>query len=305
VLTWTIGSSGLIGSAVVRHSQRIFAGDRIPWVEPDRAFAALKANLDKFVAEVHADPWAIVWAAGAATVSSTDQEVLAEVDLFQRFARHLANAKFRSPGVVVVVSSAGGIYAGAQNPPFTATTPPAPISPYGHARLAQEQAATEFLSDRWPVVLARVSNVYGPGQDIMKLQGLVSRLAVCAFTREPLNIFVPLSTVRDFIYVDDVSTRIHEWMNHDAHQSPGSRVRIIASGQGTSIGQLIRTAQDVGHRRIPIAMGTHPSAVRQAADLRFVPSAPKADAQLPLTTLPVGVKAVFDDILRRLEGAVA
>ena len=81
-------------------------------------------------------------------------------------------------------------------------------------------------------------------------------------------------------------------------------MRVIASGQGTSIGQLVRTAQDVGHRKVPIAMGTHPSASRQAPDLRFIPSVPP-DAALTVTSMPIGMKHVFDDILRRLETAVA
>ena len=82
-------------------------------------------------------------------------------------------------------------------------------------------------------------------------------------------------------------------------------MRIIASGQGTSIGQLVRTAQDVGHRRVPIAMGSHPSARSQAPDLRFEPSALPDGRTVPLTPLPVGMKRVFDDVRWRLQAAIA
>jgi UDP-glucose 4-epimerase len=305
MLIWTIGSGGLIGSAVARYSPGAFIGDHIPWQDSEAALTALTTSLSRFISQVGENSWGIVWAAGSATVSSGEDEAQQEADLFQRFASRLAEAALPSAGVMTVVSSAGGIHAGSPSPPFTADTPPAPMSPYGHARLAQEQTATSLLANRWPIVLARISNVYGPGQDITKLQGLISRLAVCSLTRKPLNIFVPLSTVRDFIYVDDVAERIHAWMLNDIHSKPAARVRIIASGQATSIGQLIRTAQDVGHRRVPIAMGTHPSALRQAADSRFVPSDSPNGADLPITSLPIGMKAVFDDILRRLENAVA
>lgn len=240
-----------------------------------------------------------MWAAGAATVTACEEDAQLESAVFRAFAADLAASSLGGDGVIVLVSSAGGIHAGSPSPPFDERTPPAPISAYGRARLAQEQAAEELLGPRWPTVLARVSNVYGPGQDLSKLQGLISRLALCSLIREPLNLFVPLSTVRDYIYVDDVAALIHAWIDTEAGTPAGARVRVLASGQGTSIGQLVRTAQDVGHRKVPIAMGTHPSAVNQAPDLRFIPSRPQNADSLTVTTIPVGMKRVFDDLLRR------
>ncbi len=302
---WTIGSGGLIGSAVARTASRPFIGGPVPWSDGPAALASLVEALARFAEEVGGDPWAIVWAAGAATVAATEEEAQAEADLFAAFAEQVARSDLPAEGVVLLVSSAGGIHAGSVQPPFDERTPPAPISPYGRARLAQEQAGERLLGEQWPVILARVSNVYGPGQDLTKLQGLISRLALCSLTREPLNVFVPISTVRDYIYVDDVAALVHAWLAQEAGSAPGPRVRIIASGEGTSIGQLIRTAQDVGHRRVPIAMGTHPSASRQAPDLRFTPSVPECMTSIASTSVPVGMKKVFDDLLHRLEGAVA
>lgn len=300
-LTWTIGAGGLIGSAVVRATEHPFTGRSIPWSDADATRAALRESLQDFTREGQESdaPWAIVWAAGAATVSASDEDARREADLFRAFAQDLASSDLGDDGVIVLVSSAGGIHAGSPRPPFDETTPPAPISPYGRARLAQEEAAAALLGQRWPVVLARVSNVYGPGQDLSKLQGLISRLALCSLTREPLNLFVPLSTVRDYIYVDDVAAHIHAWIAHEAGAPAGARVRILASGQGTSIGQLVRTAQDVGHRKVPIAMGTHPSAANQAPDLRFTPSRQEKADSFVSTSIPVGMKRVFDDLLRR------
>lgn len=304
-LIWTIGAGGLIGSAVQRHTTEAFLSDPIPWQDSTDALAALNHNLQRFTDVTDSRPWAIVWAAGAATVSASEEQAQAEADLFREFATAVATSALSNDGVIVLVSSAGGIHAGSTHPPFTEETPPAPISPYGRARLAQEQTAEELLAPRWPVIKARISNVYGPGQDLSKLQGLISRLAVCSLTREPLNLFVPLSTVRDYIYVDDVAALIHGWIESTRGTSPGARTTILASGQGTSIGQLVRTAQDVGHRKVPTAMGTHPSASRQAADLRFVPSLPAGLEMYTFTSIPIGMKHVFDDVLRRLEAAVA
>ncbi len=304
-LTWTIGSGGLIGSAVARTSARVFVSGPVPWHDPEAALASLDDSLDRFRVEVDGGPWAIAWAAGAATVGASEQQARDEAEFFALVAERIANSGLPADGVILLVSSAGGIHAGSPNPPFSEVTPPAPISPYGRARLAQEQAAEEFLGARWPVVLARVSNVYGPGQDLTKLQGLISRLALCSIRREPLNLVVPLSTIRDYIYVDDVAARIHAWIAQECGTAPGVRVRVIASGQGTSIGQLVRTAQDIGHRKVPIAMGTHPSSSQQAPDLRFIPSQIPGQVPPTETTIPIGMKRVFDDIQRRVETAVA
>jgi UDP-glucose 4-epimerase len=304
VLLWTIGSGGLIGSAVLRAATRPFRGPRIPWHDAQASTLALEAGLGELSRETRGEPWGIVWAAGAATVSTSAEAAERESELFERFVKSVADSALPDDGVVLVVSSAGGVHAGSAHPPFSEATPPAPITPYGQARLAQELAATTWLGPRWPVVLARLSNVYGPGQDLTKLQGLVSRLAVCSLTREPLNLFVPLSTVRDYIYVDDAARSIQAWLAASGEVPPGAAVRIIASGQGTSIGQLVRTAQDVGHRRVPIAMGVHPSASGQAHDLRFQPSLLPNGSIGPTTPLPVGVKRVFDDVRWRLQAAI-
>jgi UDP-glucose 4-epimerase len=306
VRVWTIGAGGLIGSAVDAASSERFRADPVPWSDPDGAVTSLATSLSRFVAETGSEPWAIVWAAGAATVSASDEQADREADVFRRFAEHISNSALPERGAFFLCSSAGGVHAGSAHPPFTDTTPPAPISPYGRARLAQEESAAALIGERWPVILGRLSNVYGPGQNLTKLQGLVSRLAVCSVTRVPLNLFVPLSTVRDYIYVTDAAAAVHAWLS-EAHRdgTPGARVRIIASGQATSVGQLVRTAQDVGHRRVPIAMGSHPSAGRQAPDLRFIPSALPDSTTLPSTSLPVGMKSVFDDIRWRLQTAIA
>jgi UDP-glucose 4-epimerase len=304
-LTWVIGGSGLIGSAIRAAAPDPFAAQRVPWADPDASVLALGGELDRFVRAADGRPWSIAWAAGAATVSSDDAETEREAAVFRRFAELVAAARLGPRGAFFLTSSAGGVHAGSVHPPFDERTPSAPISPYGRARLAQEQAATELLADRLPVVIGRLSNVYGPGQNIHKLQGLISRLAVCSIMREPLNLFVPLSTVRDYVYVTDVAAAVHGWLDHAAGGGTGAHVRIIASGTGTSAGQLVRMAQDIGHRRVPIAMGSHPSAGRQAADLRFVPSVIPGAPPLPQTPLPVGMKSVFDDIHRRMQAAIA
>ncbi|MCF8557899.1 MAG: SDR family oxidoreductase, partial [Candidatus Nanopelagicales bacterium] len=192
----------------------------------------------------------------------------------------------------------GGVYAGSVNPPFEAATTPVPLSPYGELKLAQENLANDTLSSVCPLVIGRVSNLYGPGQNLTKLQGLISRLALAAVTRQPINIFVPLDTIRDYIYVDDAARAVLQATARAASAGqPTTSVQVVASGQPATVGQVLRTMNLVAKRRVPVALGSHPSSTAQSSDLRLEPTVP-LDA---VTTLPAGMKAVYLDVLERVQ----
>ncbi len=302
MLTWTIGGGGLIGSAFGAISERSFSAAPVPWEDSELASNVLADSLDRFSSQVGEDEWAIAWTAGAATVASGADETEAESAVLRRFAEHLSRHPPSGQGAFFLASSAGGVFAGAQPPPFGDASAPVPLSPYGWSKLENEAIASRALADTCPVVIGRFSNVYGPGQKLAKLQGLISHLALAAATRQPMNVFVPLSTVRDYIFVDDAAALAHAWIRHALlTQAQGAEIRTIASGEGASVGQLIRTMQDVSHRKIPISMGSHPSATSQAPDLRFIPSPTVGVGELRHTALPIGMKRVFDGILDHLQ----
>jgi len=206
--------------------------------------------------------------------------------------KHLADTN----GHFFLTSSAGGVYAGSANPPFSSATSVHPLSPYGELKLAQERLARAMLTGSVPVTVGRVSNLYGPGQDLNKLQGLISRLALASITRQPINIFVPLDTIRDYIFVDDAARTIIKVLQRTA-SSDRVKIEVVASGSPTTVGQLIQTMNLLTKKRVPVALGSHPSARSQASDLRLVPSV-ALDSPTPL---PVGMKGVHLDILARLQ----
>jgi len=304
VRTWVIGAGGLIGSAIHAQTTQGFDPGSIPWSDDHRAKKFLAEALRLFTQHAGNEPWSIIWAAGAGTTVSPDEVFEREISVFEKFMDDVAAGAPAGPGVVALISSAGAVHAGSSRPPFTEVTSPAPISAYGRAKLEQERVATDRLAGRIPLLICRVSNAYGPGQDLTKLQGLVSRLALSTYTREPLHLFVPTSTVRDYIFTSDIADRVHSWIAYLLMKGTLEPTTVvIASGQGTSIAYLVKMAGDVSHRRIPIAMGTHPSSGDQPLDSRFVPTAIPGARDRAATSLPVGVKAVFDDISLRLAQA--
>lgn len=267
----------------------------MPWSNPSEAREVLRGQARRLEEAARGGPWRVIWAAGAATTSTPREDALSELLPLEGLLSGLRSAVPSGGGCFFLSSSAGGVFAGATDPPFTTSTVPAPLSPYGELKLAQEALTQEVLADVVPVIIGRISNLYGPGQNLGKLQGLISHLARAAVTRQPINIFVPLDTTRDYVTADDAAAAILQTtkLPHEA----GTFSEIIASGRGTTIGQLIRTMNEIAKRRVPVALGTHSSASAQADDLRLVPSFP-----LPhLTPLPVGMKAVYDDILARAQ----
>lgn len=299
MITWIIGSGGLLGSALMRHVEgTLYQPGSIPWHDPEHAKTVLHDQARSFEQQVQEQSWRVIWAAGAATTSTPAGQAHAELQPLEGLITGVRSALPATPGTFVLTSSAGGVYAGSPHPPFTLDTRPAPLSPYGELKLAQEALTAQVLSPLTNVLIARVSNLYGPGQNLTKLQGLISHLAKAAITRQPVNIFVPLDTTRDYIYADDAARALLQ-ATQDPPSNPATRIEVLASGRGTTISQLIRVMNDITKKKVPVALGSHSSAMAQAPDLRLISS-----MQLPsLTTLPAGVKAVHDDLLHRAQQA--
>lgn len=296
MITWVIGARGLLGSHLSQRSPNLYEPGPVPWANPGRAADVLHDQARR-LHELAADgPWRVLWAAGAATTATAPHEAIRELEPLEGLLRGLRGALPRGPGCFFLTSSAGGVYAGSSGAPFRANSPTHPLGAYGELKLAQEALALSELGSVIPVLVGRLSNLYGPGQDLHKHQGLISRLALAATTHQPINIFVPLDTLRDYIYADDAAEVILR-ITSDPGNSVTSDPVIIATGQGSTVAQLIATMGRVAKRRIPVALGTDSSARLQAVDLRLVPT------HVPLDTTPLeaGMKAVYLDLVSRLQ----
>jgi UDP-glucose 4-epimerase len=290
-----VGAGGLLGRAVSTVSGDAFTPGAIPWGTA-HAEELLRAAAPTFVERAGDGPWRAIWVAGSATTATSAADTTAELQALRAWLTGLREHRPTGSGAVFIASSAGGIYAGSDHPPFTAHSTPRPMSAYGELKLEQEELAQRMLAGVAPVVIGRISNAYGPGQNLAKLQGLVSRLVLAAATRRAINIFVPLDTIRDYVFAPDAARAILS-ATDAAMRSERSSIEIIASGEPVTVGQVIRTVDQVTKRRVPVALGTHPSSASQARDLRVLPTVAGADA----TPFPAGVKAVFLDIVERLQ----
>ena len=306
MIVWVVGAGGLLGSGVVRSAReeghRVLTSSHVPWMDPEGTVNAIRSDAQALrlaIARSHEEEprWGIVWTAGHVTTASSEREIEQELRTFHMAVRAINEELSEVPnGTFALASSAGGVYAGSQHPPFSSGSAPKPLGSYGRLKLAQERASRESLAESIRVLIARIANVYGPGQDLGKLQGLVSRLALTSVTKEPLTMFVPLDTMRDYITADDAAKQLLHWLTVD---SAKLSIRVIATGRPTSLGYLIHLVRDIARTPIPIAFGIDSSAAYQSIDLRLEPDADEVLLSRSATPLPIGIKMVYEDILLR------
>lgn len=271
----------------------------MPWEHKGAAADVLDSDLERFIQAARNDDWSIIWAAGSGVVDTTADKLAGETRTLHHLLTTLRDLPPPGRGAFFLSSSAGGIYAGSTSPPFSESTMPLPLSPYGETKLAHEQILQTTLQGRIPLVVGRFSNLAGPGQNLLKHQGLVSQLCRAAITRQSLNVFVPMETLRDYLYVDDAATMVRTLVENAVRDQPSEVVmRNISSQRPVSVCSVVRTVQQVSHRTVRIALGAGPSSQYHVRDLRLRTLYPREFRGVAITPFPVTVKRVYDDLLR-------
>nr|WP_232523772.1 NAD-dependent epimerase/dehydratase family protein [Nocardioides sp. MAH-18] len=271
----------------------------VPWGDHDGALRALLAAADGAAA---ASPdWRLAWCAGAGVVATPAADLDAEVQLFQDFVDAVAHP----PASMFLASSAGGLYAGSPGPPpFDERSEVVALAPYGEAKSAMEAIAQGLARDGTRLLVGRIANLYGPGQDLTKPQGLISQLCLAHETRGTLNLHVSLDTLRDYLYVDDAAAMVTAALDLVGAEPPGSAVtKVFASGRAVSVGTVVGEATRVLRRHPRVSTRQAPG--RQVRDLRLRSTVwPHLDV-LARTPLAVGLRATAADVAARSHRAVS
>jgi UDP-glucose 4-epimerase len=293
--TFVIGSSGLIGSAIVNNVENAKPFPiRMPWDNLEQCIS----NFESW--SVAKPNTGIVWAAGTSGVSATKEMLEAEMMLFTAFLNAVKRNE-EQISYVLMVSSAGGVYGEASDEVITESTIPNPISDYGNAKLQQEIELTELASSsRFRTLIARVSNAYGPRQDLNKKQGLISHLVQAALSNQPITIYVPMDTKRDYIFADDVGAKISQFISICEGKDYKPEVKIISSGVSSSISEVVSEIDRLTGMSTPIVFAEQRETGLQPTSLVFESSVLTAIEDYACTSLAEGIGSIIESQKREL-----
>ncbi len=300
-IAWVIGRGGLLGSALARELARRGSGlfehsDRFAWRQPELLHAQIERATQAFVqAAAAAGRWEVYWAAGVGTLMSAEGEFASETralaSLLDAIARHrIPHAR---SSVFTLASSAGAIYAGSRVSVIDEQTPVAPTGPYARAKLEHEAMVGRFASESGAgALIARISTLYGVGQSGAKAQGLLTHISRCIIRNRPIQIFVPLDTIRDYIFADDAAAMMVEAAMQGLE--PGhTRVKIIASERSATIGEIVSVFKRVARRPPRIMTSATPSSSIYSRRIQFRSVVPPLTYARRRTPLLVGISRVM------------
>lgn len=208
----------------------------------------------------------------------------------------LAAAPRASEGAFFFSSSAGGVYAGVSAPPYDESSPVRPLADYGRAKLDGEAIVTAWSRRTGtPTLIGRIANLYGPGQNLGKAQGLISQICRTHLTGQPLSIYVSLDTLRDYLYAPDCARLIVAGLARLRQDQAATRLSVV------TIGAVLGEMGRIFKRSPRIVLGASAVAAVQPKDLSLRSKVwPELDRR-SLTPFPVGVANTAADLLRRLQ----
>jgi UDP-glucose 4-epimerase len=145
--------------------------------------------------------------------------------------------------------------------------------------------------------VARLSNLYGPGQSLARPTGLIARLSQSLLHRRPLHVYVPLGTLRDYLHVGAAARYLLRCLDRLRRADrPTSLVKIFAAEQSVSIAGVIGIFTRVAKRAPRIICMPHAVSRQQPSRLRFR-SLAWTDLAPRMVDLAAGIREVYQDHL--------
>lgn len=150
-----------------------------------------------------------------------------------RLIQGLKNSKCKR---IVYISSGGTVYGNPVKLPVNEKHQLDPIGSYGIVKTAIEHYI-KLYADMYDFsyCILRPSNPYGPGQNYLGNQGVISSFLYRAIINKPIKVWGDGKSVRDYIYVDDFID-----LTLKAGLSQESGIFNVGSGIGNSVLDIIK-----------------------------------------------------------------
>ena len=143
---------------------------------------------------------------------------------------------------MIFFSSGGTVYGNQEQQPIREDAVPVPINHYGNLKLCVENTIRTFnFQMKKNMLVARISNPYGPGQDYQKGVGFIDAAIKHAINGETIEIWGEGNNVRDYIYIDDLCRMLYALVDyHGEHE-----VFNLSSNAGASQNDIVKILKNI------------------------------------------------------------
>lgn len=290
-----LGGSGFIGQHLVRALRGkaetvVYDLREPPFEKPDLYLAGDMDDIQKIAGVIKSGDK--VFHLVHSTIPSESNQAPGEdlsLNLF-RFIRLLEMLADRGIDRLIYSSSGGTVYGEPEEIPIPESSALRPVSGYGIVKMLMERYLRIFgLWRKLDYLIVRISNPYGPCQELSNRHGAVPALMRALRSSKPFGIFGDGETVRDYIYIEDVCSALAGL----AVSEERNRAFNIGTGEGTSLNRLISEIERVSGLKLdrihePI----------RGSDLRrnvlAVSGINKATGWKPETTLEQGLRKTWE-----------
>ena len=144
---------------------------------------------------------------------------------------------------VIFLSSGGTVYGNQSIQPIKENSIAEPINHYGTVKLCIESVLKTFnTQSHSKMIIARISNPYGPGQDFNKGVGFIDAALKKTMQNELVEIWGDGSVIRDYIYISDVCDMIVSLIDYEGNED----VFNLSSNEGISLNNVIEEIRKLG-----------------------------------------------------------
>lgn len=192
----------------------------------------------------------------------------------------------------VYFSSGGTVYGNRLTMiPFIESDPMAPISYYGWSKQMMENSIQYVhRTNGLEYLILRPSNPYGHGQRLHAQQGFIAVALGKILGGEPITVWGDGSSVRDYIYIDDLALIVKELLLKNVTNTALN----IGSHKGYSINDIINVLRTIVSE--PVTVNYVTSRKVDVANMILDTSNLKEYVDIKLTPLKEGVRKFYNEI---------
>lgn len=237
-----IGGNGFIGSNLCRKladkGMEVYSFDMVQPHEPDDRINYIQGDFfDDNVLEKIIQNMDVIYHA-LSTINPGNSNTKYMMGYNRDFIQtvKLCSMLLNSKTKLIFLSSGGTVYGRQEVQPIKENAVAMPINHYGNVKLCIENTIRVFdIQANSKMVIARISNPYGPGQDFTKGVGFIDAVIKNAINDKVVEVWGNGEIIRDYIYIDDVCEMLYSLAEYEGEEV----IFNLSSGVGTSQNQII------------------------------------------------------------------